>query len=196
MDQRAGRRRQRQLAMGPAGGAGETSNRVIVSLRSLDTQSSPPSSVMSRGQAPPQSNSATAMSPADCGIQVEHADGVHTPVRHVDPGPAGGDAGRMDESGSLVEAGTIWAWRQPSSSRRAEPQLAAQLAGDDQVVLDDDEVAGPRAGGQPDRVAGGDQCAAVVEPEPVDLVAPQVAGQHLVADEDRLVGVRALLPLP
>ena len=126
-------------------------------------------------------------------VDVEDRDGVDTPVRHVDPGPVGGDPRWLDEA--LAGRGRDDLRLAPAVAVPGrQPQLPAELAGHDQVVLRDDQVSRSETGGQPDRVTGLHQDA-LVQTQPVDLVTTEVTGQDLVAVDDDLVGVWPLLPV-
>ena len=77
----------------------------------------------------------------------------------------------------------------------AEPELPAELQGDHQVILDDNQMPWSGAGREPDRIVGGIEDSLVSQPQSVDLIAAEVAAQDLLADHHDLVRVRTLLPI-
>ena len=129
------------------------------------------------------------------GSRSKTADGVHTPVRHVDPGAVGGDAGWLDESAPGSRCGSPCASRQPSPSRAPSHSSPLSSQATTRWSSTTTRCRGPEPAGSRIGSPVGHQWPLAVEPQPVDLVAAEVAGQHLVADDHRLVGVRALLAL-
>ncbi len=149
---------------------------------------------MARGHAPPDATSASGRNPtpgsiANVAMRVGSAGRYRdrTTVRH-DPGrlPRTRRGGRRRQHPQLDPA---------IVGAAADPELRAQLTGDDQQLADHHRVPRPRARRQQDRIGGPVELPRRIQPEPVDPVRAEIADQQLAVERQHLVSMRTVLPL-